>query len=421
MFLYLAFILTYKIKFDSSLFKIVNKLKNILIISYISKMGAGDSYDHFCQDAAEAYWVFKAQEYLQSRNLNISSVLERKTDFEDYLTSHNPFPDGVNPEEKFMESCYAKNVDSSFKIFIDNLISRYPNCAFDITDVEKEYRNLSLKGDFTVTIRKLTDEKVIPFSLKNYGCDPGSIQLCSGTWHSIINNLVLEEAPGPGNYICQTTNKKFSAQRCKKRRNDNYIKLGLEDIIPCLEEIDNILNEVKEKYVKDPSTNMWTPEVSEQWRNDCIKYGNIGIDIVLKALNIIPQEKVKQWFLKKTDLQNKEELLILGGIQPICSLFNEKYKQLIVRSNSETSVVQFIHHQKNLRMSIKDDNGEILKIDIPFTLQKNGGWFLPKEKYEGSIYHKKEKRDLMYGQRRPKKSKEINTSTNMWFRIKDYI
>ena len=43
-------------------------------------------------------------------------------------------------------------------------------------------------------------------------------------------------------------------------------------------------------------------------------------------------------------------------------------------------------------MSIKDDKGEILKIDIPFTSQKNGGWFLPKEKYEGSIYHKKEKR-----------------------------
>ena len=72
-------------------------------------------------------------------------------------------------------------------------------------------------------------------------------------------------------------------------------------------------------------------------------------------------------------------------------------------------------------MSLVDNLGEILKIDIPFTLQKNGGWFLPKEKYEGTIYHKKEKKDLMYGERRPKKSKEINTSTNMWFKIKDYI
>ena len=49
---------------------------------------------------------------------------------------------------------------------------------------------------------------------------------------------------------------------------------------------------------------------------------------------------------EKTDLLNNEELLILGGKEPICSLFNEKYKQLIVRSNSETSVIQFIHHQK---------------------------------------------------------------------------
>ena len=85
------------------------------------------------------------------------------------------------------------------------------------------------------------------------------------------------------------------------------------------------------------------------------------------------------------------------------------------------SSISYIKHEKSLRMSINDLEGEILHVDIPFTLQKNGAWYLPKEEYEGTQYHSGEKKELVYGERRPKKSKEINTSTNMWFKISDYV
>ena len=72
-------------------------------------------------------------------------------------------------------------------------------------------------------------------------------------------------------------------------------------------------------------------------------------------------------------------------------------------------------HGQSLRFQFSDDLGDILTIDVPFTLQKNGAWFLPKSgAYEGYKYHKKEKTNLLWGQRRPKKSKEIATSINTY-------
>jgi len=62
--------------------------------------------------------------------------------------------------------------------------------------------------------------------------------------------------------------------------------------------------------------------------------------------------------------------------------------------------------------------GVIVNIEVPFTLQKNGAWHLPKKKYSGAEYHNKEGIDLLHGQRRPKKSKEISTSTNTYLNLK---
>ena len=395
-------------------------------------MGAGDEKDHFFQDLAESYFVFICQLYVSTLGLNITTVSERQSDFDDYcLKGVNIFPPDVDPKEKFLNSCYARNADKFHKNFVDGLIEKYPDSLFDFNDVERDYRNRSLKGDFVVSIcakeegfdplEILSGAEKISVSLKNYGCDPGSIQLCSGTWHSLINNFALEEAPGPGNYIDLISGKKFAGQRKVSIRNANYERLGLSGIIECLSGIDEILNAIKEKYVISETTLYWNEEVKKMWQEDCNLMGHKGIDIVIKALKMLPEEQIKKKFLVKTDLCNTEELLVIGPDKMFCSLFNQKYKDLIVRANSDESTIDFIHHEKNIRMILKDHDGEILHIDIPFTLQKNGAWYLPKTHYEGEKYHVGEKRKLTFGERRPKKSKEINTSTNMWFRIKDYI
>ena len=376
-------------------------------------MGAGSCEDHFIQDAGELYFTFIVQKEFSKRGINnVGVVLEKETEFNDYCLERKI-------TEMFETSDYKKNMDICLENFVDKLIEKYPLRKIDIRNVEVEYRNKGLKGDF---ILQFDDMEIVSVSLKNYKKGYNSIQLCSGTWHSLINNNVLKLAEGPGMYIDCETGKEFRAQKkCKKQRDNNYIKLGYKEIILELNKIDTILNEIKEKYIKS-ETARYYENIEKDWVEDCLQYGNKGIDIVINALDRLPKERLLENLLRSSDLCHTEELLLIGkGGEMMCSLFNDRYKELLVRVNKKECTLSYSKHMKNLRMTLSDLAGEILHIDIPFTLQKNGAWFLPKEKYEGTHYHPKEKKDLVYGERRPKKCKELNTSTNMWFKIGDYV
>lgn len=384
-------------------------------------MGAGDDLDHFLQDTAETYWTYIVQKKLEEKGLNISSVEERETIFNEYCIIHSHSLNIIDGKEKFCESPYKKNMDLVVNEWVDKLISIYPDKKMDITYVAQEFRNLSMKGDFKITIEGIPEP--ISFSLKNYKSgDISRIQLCSGTWHSLINGYALNEGEGPGMFIDVNTGGRFRAQKSDlTQRDNNYRQLGLENIIENINEIDQILNEIKQKYIESNETKNFN-DISKQWKTDCETYGIRGIDITIKALDKIPPEIIKRKFLEKSGLCYKEELLIIGNNgNMICTLMNDKYKSLMERVNKESCNISYIKHGKSIRFSVLDEGGEIIKIDIPFTLQKNGAWYLPKEKYEGSIYHKKEGVNLVYGERRPKKCKEINTSTNMWINIASYI
>ena len=376
-------------------------------------MGAGSCEDHYLQDAAECYWTLIVQRELNKRDACVGSVIERETEFNDYCSERNIL-------ELFSDSDYKKNMDLVIIKFVDELLLKYPDKKMDIINVEAEYRNKGLKGDFIIKFDD--DTETISMSLKNYRKGYSSIQLCSGTWHSFINNCVLIRACGPGMYTDCETGKRFKAQNRLQQRNRNYIKLGCEGIIPDLVEYDSILNQIREKYINSSFSLIFNDEVLDEWTRDCYELGNKGIDIAIRALDKLPKEKIKKNIIESADLYHKEELLLIGpNGEMMCSLFNESYKDLLLRVNKEDCNLSYCKHGKNLRMILSDSEGEILHIDIPFTLQKNGAWFLPTERYEGKKYHSKEGKELSFGERRPKKSKEISTSTNMWFRIKDYV
>tara|TARA_A200000113_G_C8850271_1_gene349993 strand:+ start:102 stop:1232 length:1131 start_codon:yes stop_codon:yes gene_type:complete len=376
-------------------------------------MGAGSCQDHYIQDAAEYYWAYICQKELEENGKNITSVEERLTEFNDYCSERDI-------TDCFDISDYKINMDKCVKQFINNLIKLYPDKQMDITNVESEYRNKSKKGDFLISFN---DGEEISFSLKNYQNGYDIIQLKSGTWHSIINNFALDPADGPGMYIDHAGGgRKFRAQgKSLKKRNDNYEKLGLGEIVKILEELDSILLKIKDKYILSEDTKIFNDKVSLMWQEDCKLLGHTGIELVIKALDLLPKDTIKTKLLKDTDLINEEELLLIGpNGEMMCSLYNEKYKNLLLRVNNGCDIDYKIH-EKNLRFYLNDREGEILNIDIPFTLQKNGAWFIPKNKYEGTLFHKKENKYLMYGERRPKKSREINTSTNIWFCIKNHL
>ena len=360
-------------------------------------MGAGDCIDHYIQDTGEIYWCLIVQRELIKRDLNISSIESIEKEFNDYCRERNLCT-------KFANSDYKKNLDLCCSKFIDELVKKY-SCRMDIMNVEAEYRNKGLKGDFII---KLENDEIISISLKNYRCGYDSIQLSSGTWHSFINSCVLDEACGPGMYLDRETGKRFKGQKkCLKQRNKNYILMGHEDILEDMNEIDNILQIVKDKYVNSDDALYWD-NIKQNWTNDCEEYGLRGIDIVIRALDKLNKNNIKSKLMKKADLYHNEELLLIGkNGEMMCSLFNEKYKTLLQRVNNENCELSYHKHNKNIRIIFSDFNGEILHIDIPFTLQKNGAWYLPENKYEGEQFHKKENKMLKYGERRPKKSKEI--------------
>jgi hypothetical protein len=158
--------------------------------------------------------------------------------------------------------------------------------------------------------------------------------------------------------------------------------------------------------------------VSSQWKSDCASYGLKAAETIISALDSISKDAVKSRIIKMAGLNYDEEILLVGKGKYLCSLFNQKYAQILERVNSDESVVEYTTNKKGVLFTLRDSAGVIVSIEVPFTLQKNGAWYLPKAKYSGAQYHEKEGVDLVHGERRPKKSKEISTSINTYLNLK---
>ena len=114
-------------------------------------------------------------------------------------------------------------------------------------------------------------------------------------------------------------------------------------------------------------------------------------------------------------LRFDEELLLLGKGQYLFSLVNRGYRALLHGANESGTTVHISSKGQTLRLSLISSSGRnIADIEVQFTLQKNGAWHLPREEYTGKLMHPKEGVPLAYGERRPRKSRELATSTNTY-------
>ena len=368
-------------------------------------MGAGSFTDHYMQDAAEAYIVFKLQELAVENDVALTDdVGDKFAIFMAYCSER-----GIS--EEFGDSVYKENIDAVVVSFFRDLIAKYPGRKFDVIDVEKEFRDLKLKGDFVIYF---SEDDYISFSLKNYKNGYDRIQLCSGTWNSFLNNFLFESA-GVGMFINPITKQRFKGSNRAVR--DQLIEsMGFSPLKGIYSKFDNILDAVRAFYVNSKEANMWQ-NVETRWKNDCAEYGLNAAQSVVDALKTLDNSKIKQRIIKMAGFNYDEEILLIGKGDYCCSLFNDTYADILLRVNSEESVVEYKVNGKGVLFTITDGE-DIVSIEVPFTLQKNGAWYLCGEEYDATIYHKKEQVDLAYGQRRPKKSKEINTSTNTYLNLK---
>ena len=369
-------------------------------------MGAGSRKDHYIQDAAEAYIVYRLQDLAVKNGTALTNSAEdKKKLFNIYC-----YDRGITSD--FEKSIYKENIDAIVEGFYSDLVNEYPGKKFDFVDVEKEFRDKKWKGDFII---QFEDESYVSFSLKNYKKGFDRIQLCSGTWHSFLNNFLFKSA-GVGTFIDPYTQEVF--QGCDYERRDSLVdRLGYSDLKNVYNFFDNVNETIKSFYAYGDTANQWS-NVSTQWKQDCANYGLEAATKIIDALNGIDNDKVKQRILQMAGLTYDEEILLVGKGKYLSSLFNKRYRDILKRVNSDDCVVEYNTNGKGVLFTLRDSDGIIVSIEVPFTLQKNGAWYLPKQRYSGTEYHPKEKINMIYGQRRPKKSKEIATSINTYLNLK---
>lgn len=370
-----------------------------------------DSKLHLIQDSLESYCVFKLTELSEKENLSISNDSKSKfVDYTNYCKERNIDP-STDKSAKIYWDMYQKHLP----IFFKNLRKTYPDCKFDFIDVEKRFRNEKKKGDFLLVIKgnNIYEEKSV--SLKAYKGGFDSIQVCSGTFNSFINNFMFNQ-DGVGMFTTDS-GIRFKGSSIPQR-NQVISNMGYSKMIPTLEKLDNILPIIKEKYVYSKNAEFFQ-NVENDWKYDCNYYGNLAIELTLKILKEnFSDLQVKERILKMSGFDGEEDLLLIDSKKMVDSVTSDKFKNLTKKLRSNDTKVNFYQKGKSIFFDFVDIYNKVyLTVSVPFTLQKNGAWHLPSNKK--GIWKEKENMFLEYGQRRPKKSKELNTSINTYVKVKD--
>tara|TARA_R100000808_G_scaffold25085_1_gene61598 strand:- start:19749 stop:20867 length:1119 start_codon:yes stop_codon:yes gene_type:complete len=360
---------------------------------------------HYIQDALEAYCVAKLTELSENDGLSISNDSHEKYRvYKEYCDTRQ-----IDPSTDKKGKVYYKLYNEYLPVFWNNLKNEYPDSKIDFVDVEKEYRNLKKKGDFLIKVENGVTKSV---SLKAYKKSIKRIQVCSGTFNSFITNFLFD-GKGVGTYYTESGDS-FNSKNVEAR--DSEIeKLGLGSILPDLHELDRINAVVKEKFVYGTKS-AWYQDIEQDWVHDRKSYGHSAKDLTLKIISEnFTDEQVKSRLLEQVGFNGEEELLLLDPDRVIDSITNEKFKTLIHNVRFNSSIEYYIKGQGINFDFIGKDGSVLLSVNIPFTLNSNGAWFLPKNK-KGS-FNEKEEIFLEYGQRRPKKSKELATSINSYVNL----
>ena len=394
-------------------------------------MGAGSQEKHHIQDAAEIYVVYRFQQLAATNDCAINDDVEEKyQEFLDYCEVRNLSIDTFNASK------YKKSVDNHIDNIFNDLRKEYPKEKFNFTNCEVENRNLGKKGDLTIDFLELESKSV---SLKNYEKGFSSIQVCSGTWISCPNNILFESTGSGGMFY----NPKYPKDKKYKFKGSNKVKRNkiLEEmgygflISELYDYFEYVLDTVKKRYVYS-SDALWWNDKKDEWKNDCKVYGNEAVRRAICALEKLPQSKIKKRVLKQTGMDGAEELLLLSPKKYRCSLFDKDYSNAIKRANSEESWVDFIKHEKSVRFILRDEKGYIVHMDMPFTLQKNGCWAYIEDypdgfpddlvldkngklPYTGGKKSADKGTPFGWGERRPKKCRQMNTSTNTYVKLDD--
>ena len=367
-----------------------------------------DTILHYIQDACELLAVYRLTNLAHKDGLSLKDdVTQKRNAYEKYCDER-----GIDMGKTRGSAEYKKMYDRHLPRFYKDIKKRYPKCKFDFVNVEVEYRNKKKKGDFLLIVKGRQNHE-ISFSLKAYKGGLSNIQLCSGTFNSFVCNFLFHPA-GVGMFFTKNGDR-FKGSNFVER-NKQIKESGLTSVIPLLKKLDAIGPKIKQKYVRSEKAKQWK-NIQSEWKADCCDMGHEAADICLDIMKCLSSSDIKNRLLEMIGFDGKEEMMFLSPDKYLNSLTDNNFKQLIHKIRHHSTQIKYRRSGKSLLFEfVEEKTGEVLlQVDVPFTLQKNGAWFLPKDKKDR--YLLKEGMLLRYGQRRPKKSKELATSINTYARF----
>ena len=390
-------------------------------------MAAGNQTDHYIQDATEQDLVYRVQKLLVLDNLAVTDDWqEKKKEFDDRLVEG-----GI--VKKYPKSDQAGCIDISYSLIYQQLKNYRSNIKFDIIWIGRDGRNESKKGDFILVYE---DGKVVSYSLKVYKNGFASIQVRSGTYNSTFLSIILKEFALPDvgmysnpipeeewkNYSNRKYVTKFSGGQSLAIRDVVLKYLGLDDAIDVIHQLDKVRTDSIHRFKNDPTTrNIKDHSTKLAWERQCEIAGNKAASLIcgyLKKKDI----NMKEFVLKQIGFSGDEELVALSPTNYLVSTNNTQYKEVVLRSLSEEAFVDYDIRGKGIGFSLKDKKGDIIEVNIPFTLNKNGAWWSRVKEFEGKRPYPGTGKDagtmLSYGEWRPQKSGEMATSTNTYVELK---
>lgn len=366
---------------------------------------------HYMQDAAEIYAVYLMQSEVERLGKAIRCTSpDLWTTFTNYLEER-----GLSTNDfKLTElGSYKANTDRHIPNFVARLCEMNADQLFEFQLVESEFRNLGLKGDFII-IGSTWDEPVA-VSLKNYAGKSGILrpQVASGTFASFAAGFVFEKA-GVGKYIDPRDPAKTFQGSNVKTRNEILSWMGADEIASRLAVLDQLQSMVREEFLGEDCRYYDKLRVQVAAR----KIASIGIDAVIAVFDLLGLDKVRSRFVERIGMDGKEEVLFFDSERCVDSITNRRYHDFRLMLNSAETSFAAIAERQSIRFQFAGEQ-PIFEVSVPFTINTNGAWWRPTERYEGTqtVIDKNHPVELQWGERRPYKSKEIATSVNTYVNL----
>lgn len=368
-----------------------------------------DNEQHWIQDSNEAYAVFVAQATAEEIGVAAGVASEQLYQaFSEYLSSCGLTLDDW---EHGLYGKYKANVDNQVPRFVRRLADLHWGRTLEFELREKEERNLGNKADMFLRIGGDVEPKRI--SVKNY-IGAGGItrpQVSSGTFLSFACQFVFDRV-GVGVY---TDTRAPGAVFQGSNRTARESVLDFEsrsELIPLLRRLEGFQQEMREELL-GPECEYYDPA---RVRTVVERIAPPAISVTCEILDIVGEDVVRDKLLAKIGMDGKEEALFFDSMRYVDSITSPRYHDLREQLNAATTQFSILPRKQSLRFEFVAAERVLLPVDIPFTINTNGAWFRPADRYAGTRVYRDKGHDvaLVWGQRRPYKSREIATSTNTY-------